>query len=451
MNGIDRRLRTLLQERADRAEVAPDAWTRLEERLEDTTAWSRARPATLRLAGGLAATSVLVLAVIAAWDAMHPDPQPDIAPVIDADVEQQAPTGGWARLEATAPPPADTAELMVNDALVTDDEVIIVADGGNLWHSPDGARSFGRPDEALFALEDGIADLHAVTRTTDGILVAGSTSTRGGLWHTSDGLTFRRVEMPATGPLHDVLAARGTVVAVGHDADGPAAYVAREGQGWRKAEVTAPGEASSHVLHALSHGQGGWVAAGRTADGDGGVSLWHSASALDWQEATPAGLRQSEDRITAIAPYRAGFYALRDDGTVLASADGRTWRATSGDEYVAQDPAEAADGTRPESSMRFEGFTKVQDGWLVVGGEAGADRPPLAFASPDALRWHREPIDDHGDVQAMTVHRDGTVLAVGRDDACRGLTECPEHPYDLVLWRDLTEGPRHLQEGPAGP
>lgn len=453
MNDLEDRVRDLLDRRAAQATVSPDAWARIERRLEASGTprpWWRPTAGRLALA---AATAVVLAALVAVGsqqlltggtsveiEPLAPDTaeapdgaaDPDLSSDVEATPDPPAPEmGPFERVGGPIDPPAAEAGLWVNDAVAADGLVLVVAGDGQLWRSEDGGESFARVDDDGFAARDGVAvDLRAVTVTADGFLVAGGTYGEGVVWRSEDGAAWDPVEVPEAGLLYDLVAADGRVVAVGRGPDGAAAFVSDDhGRSWEPAEIDGAEAGDENGMFVVAYGPAGWVATGYGAGDSSHATVWLASDGRSWELVRDTGIA-GDGVIDAIAADETRYLAVRADGTVLSSTDGRSWEETA---HLTG--ASAGEGAGEPGVVRFGGLARVEEGWLAVGGTPDLEAAPLAYLSADGSRWISGPIADRGDAQALAMLPDGTAIVVGRGDACWDRDDCPNRTHDLYVWR----------------
>lgn len=429
MTGLENRVRDLLAQRAEQATVSDDAWERIERRIEarpTPRAWWRLTGP--QLATGLATATVAAIAVAGGASLLSGDPTVQVDP-FTPEVERVVdprPGTGWDRASGPVDAPGTEGELSVNDVFADDRVVLVAADGGNLWRSTDEGDSFVRVKEDAFAPIDGAgADLRAVTATGHAYLVAGAVGGHGVIFRSPDGASFERVEVSDAGPLADVGVAPGVVVAVGRDAQGAAAFLSEDdGRTWERAVMEEPAAAGDAGLDVVVHGPTGWVAAGSEAGAVEHTTMWFSEDGQAWERTSTLGA----GRIAVLVIVDEGYLALRTNGEILVSHDGRGWEK----QYVRIGQFNASDDAA--GPLRFVALDAVAGDWVALGGTIDLDEPPRAFISSDTRLWESEPIDARGDVRAIAVLPDGTAIAAGRADACWDRDTCPPHQDELRIW-----------------
>jgi hypothetical protein len=164
----------------------------------------------------------------------------------------------------------------------------------------------------------------AVAALADGFVSVGSHNGRPAAWITSDGTTWRTIDLPrpANAQLNQIAVIGARVVATGGSdgqGDGSAAFAMSSPDGgatWQQADLRLP--APGTVVTALAGGQRGWIAAGQYgAQGRPRVVVWKLAPGTNtWARARVGGITDpgtgktpeitalavSEDAMTGIAP-----------------------------------------------------------------------------------------------------------------------------------------------------
>lgn len=166
--------------------------------------------------------------------------------------------------------------------------------------------------------------------------------------------------------------------------------------GWLRVEgqdaLGGPGEQRLEAVVPVGEG---WMAVGSVttegADADGAV--WRSPDALQQWATVPAeGLGgPGEQRLLDVSAEPGGFVAVGYDGgsaAVWTSPDGGVWERVPHDEAVFGGPGD----------QRAQAVAAVpQEGWVVVGSDAGANGGEAAvWRSGDGASWTRVP--DGGDL-----------------------------------------------------
>lgn len=465
---LEDRLPHLLEREAERATVSPDAWARIQRRLGPSrsaaVAWYRS-PGRLAAVGAAAAAAVLgAVAVpqLVAGDGTTVEVAPTLGTAgedgsetgadgdaggadadadadtdagdegagdaeTDADADGAAAADGWEAVPATGDAPIGARGVWVNDVLAVDGLALVAADG-HLWRSTDDAGSWEHVDDAAFAADgESSFDLRAVTETDDGYLISGGEPGQGMVWRSPDGRTWERTPVEGAGALYDVVAVDGTVVVTGRSEEGAAVFVSEDaGRTWERAEVGRASAGPENGMFVVAHGPAGWVATGYGGGDAQHATIWTSQDARSWDLVEGTGLSGS-GVIDALAADEDGYLALRAGGAVLASADGRQW------EEVSRLEAPSGDRER-EAMLRFGGLTRLDEGWLAVGGSSDVTGAPQAYTSADGADWQAEAIAETGNAGGLGVLPDGTAVAAGRTGACEGPEPCGEDAR-LTVWR----------------
>jgi hypothetical protein len=145
---------------------------------------------------------------------------------------------------------------------------------------------------------DGSSQTLAVTALADGFVSAGSHNGKPAAWVTSDGTTWRTINLsgPANAQLNQIAVIGKRVVATGGSdgqGTGSAAFAVSSPDGgatWQQADLRLP--APGTVVTALASGKHGWIAAGQYGTpGRPRVVVWKLASgASTWTQAHVSGI-----------------------------------------------------------------------------------------------------------------------------------------------------------------
>jgi len=169
---------------------------------------------------------------------------------------------------------------------------------------------------------EGSSQTLAVAALADGFVSAGSHNGRPAAWVTSDGTTWRTIDLPgpADAQLNQIAVIGTRVVATGGSdgqGDGTAAFAVSSPDGgatWQQADLALP--APGTVVTALAAGQRGWIAAGQYGTpGQPRVVVWKLASGKNtWAQARVSGITGSgtgtTPEITALAVSRDGVTGI---------------------------------------------------------------------------------------------------------------------------------------------
>lgn len=420
MNDLERKVTDLLDRRAQEASVSPDAWERIQERLQPSRSQSRGRlllggavAAGLIVAlGGLGSTVVPDRSPVEIVPAQQPSPVEPSSTTVDA--QPQAPVYHWEAIAGSSDARASDAYLWVNDAAARGDIVVVVADGA-VWRSPDRGRTWEQVADSVFD-SPGRADydVRAVTATDDGFVAAGGLPNVGMVWRSSDGRSWDRIEIDGAGVLYDAVVGDGLVVVSGRSPDGAAVFFSSDaGQSWERAQIGSADGGGENGMFVLAYGPAGWVASGYGGGASSLATTWTSPDGREWELVADPGF-SDVGVVDAIASNASGYLALQAGGAVYRSTDGHDWKqiGTIGSGQVA-----SSDG---DSTVRFSGLQAVDGGWMAIGSTAGQERAPYAYTSIDGSVWQTTKLAAHGRSTAFAVTADGTAITAAAGDRCGG-------------------------------
>jgi len=207
------------------------------------------------------------------------------------------------------------------------------------WSAPHAIDISGFPDRIDIAqVVEGPAGLVAVGRFTPD--TCGGPPVVAGLWHSTDGTTWRRVALPRNmvrGHVETLDGGSAGYIATGKQSDGktPGIWLSQDATTWRLLALPKP-PSGTLVVNGATSFAGGLVVAGAVVgpEGCGGGSsihpaAWWSADGSSWTReslpgaSTAAGAslsihRLNDNRIVAVS--QAG-----DTPDAWVSTDGRTW------------------------------------------------------------------------------------------------------------------------------
>jgi len=207
------------------------------------------------------------------------------------------------------------------------------------WSAPHAIDISGFPDRIDIAqVVEGPAGLVAVGRFTPD--TCGGPPVVAGLWHSTDGTTWRRVALPRNmvrGHVETLDGGSAGYIATGKQSDGttPGIWLSQDATTWRTLPLPKP-PSGTLVVNGATSFAGGLVVAGAVLgpEGCGGASsihpaAWWSADGSSWTReslpgaSTAAGAslsihRLNDNRIVAVS--QAG-----DTPDAWVSTDGRTW------------------------------------------------------------------------------------------------------------------------------
>ena len=253
---------------------------------------------------------------------------------------------------------------------------------------------------------EGPAGLLAVA---DGISACGGPQNVLGIWRSTDGITWQKIDIAATfggDSLSTIAAGSAGYIATGFtggDFPKPAVWTSADGQTWRNVDLEAATFAGIEIQNATAFA-GGYVLAGSVFSPNGNgcgsepyvtPSLWWSADGRAWSRDTVPGTRAGTTaymnvwRISDRA-LLATEYSATDTTTTQASwtsTDGRTWKPLPSAQYVSM--------TNGQRGLIVNAPTQTGDGPIEV----------LAFASD--LSVHR--LTEAGDVPDEKVWADYTL------------------------------------------
>ena len=220
-------------------------------------------------------------------------------------------------------------------------------------------------------------------------------------WQSSDnGTTWELMPVGGTGVMTSVTVTPTGLVAVGSDADEPAAWTSATGHRWVRAQVETSVYPTASTLTDVAASGGRVVAVGHYGLGESG--LWVSEDGATWELTGPPHIIDAQlDLRSVTATSAGGFLAAGSlsvsgeqdsDGAVFESADGRTWERTStpapagtpGAQFLST-AVEAPGGRMVLGSDQDRAtiWSAVGDEWEVVFTDDTV--PDAGFSSADEL------------------------------------------------------------------
>ena len=211
---------------------------------------------------------------------------------------------------------------------------------------------------------------------------------RGAIWHSSDGVTFERVDDDRTAGvvLTDVAAGPGGFVAVGSEGNGPDVVVLVSSDGLRWERASAKPELASASVSAIATDDNRWMMIG--TDPSGAPISWLSWDGLVWdrRDANALGLGRGAALVDVAAArdFWLAAGAERDGtGAMFVSDDGERWRTTT--------IPSAENGATPTrlSDIAVSATAVILRGQVVPSCDLFAECEPVAAGwwSTDAESW----------------------------------------------------------------
>ncbi|MEA2545614.1 MAG: hypothetical protein QOI09_887 [Chloroflexota bacterium] len=217
------------------------------------------------------------------------------------------------------------------------------------WSAPNSIDVSGFPDQIDIAqVAEGPAGLVAVGRFPPD--TCGGPAVIAGLWHSTDGTTWRRIALPRSmvrGHVEGLDGGSAGYIATGKQTDGktPGIWLSQDATTWRMLTLPKP-TSGTLVVNGATSFAGGLVVAGAVLgpEGCGGASsihpaAWWSADGSSWTReslpgaSTAAGASLWIHRLNdeeLVATVQAG-----DTPDAWVSTDGRTWTAVPTPSFTA--------------------------------------------------------------------------------------------------------------------
>ncbi len=259
-----------------------------------------------------------------------------------------------------------------------------VAVGSSIWVSSNGVSW----SEAVFN-DPIVGEVRAVTVGGPGLVAVGTFNylDRAWIYTSADGLQWSLIpqegapEVQYESGLSDIVAGGPGLVAVGQMGGSGAVWTSPDGVEWTRvphdSEVFGHGGSEATELHSIAADGSGFVAVGRTG-------VWRSSNGLDWSVVSLGSDVLSEiDELHAVISTEQGFIAAG----VSAGGVGGVWFSPDGITWTRLQTAGALGGADIEgiSDVTVFGDSVVAVGWeytRIVGSEESIDSEVVWIGEP---------------------------------------------------------------------
>ncbi|HEY8636741.1 MAG TPA: hypothetical protein VIL81_05695 [Candidatus Limnocylindrales bacterium] len=275
------------------------------------------------------------------------------------------------------------------------------------WSAPHAIDISGFPDRIDIAqVVEGPAGLVAVGRFTPD--TCGGPPVVAGLWHSTDGTTWRRVALPRNmvrGHVETLDGGSAGYIATGKQSDGktPGIWLSQDATTWRLLALPKP-PSGTLVVNGATSFAGGLVVAGAVVgpEGCGGGSSIHPAAW--WSADGSSWTRESLPGASTVAGASLSIHRLNDNRIVAVSQAGDT-----PDAWVSTDGRTWSKVQTPTIEALFGTVTDNRRSMVVV---APSDQGQLTFETVgDQLDV--APLPQTGDGPVQTADSMPTITAVG--------------------------------------
>jgi len=257
------------------------------------------------------------------------------------------------------------------------------------------------------------------------------------------GLTWDRVpdqQAFAGAEMTEVAAGPGGYVAVGCPTDClSTAWHSADGRTWERVELPAAGiiDGGMHVVGDAA----GYVAWGGLVEPDGRAGIWSSTDGTTWRAAPPI---EGAVAIESVVRFRGAWFASGGAGqrgaVVFTSPDGVAWEEIP---FLDETGAEMAPG---DAIWSLAPLVATDDGLLSFGpSEDEGVMTSATFRSTDGSRWRATHELPSGANVGAVVVADGRLVAIGRDDR-----RDDGSPAGWVWAGGSSWAPAAIPEGPGG-